>query len=431
MFGAQAPQQALGMDSRKPKARDDRHVYPAKKFSGPKQGYPRSSPFGSKLSHTPSVSTMHSVKSKSSTSSLSQYRRSIASLRYIAESGDAQLLNDFAKVVLAEESEAEEDGQGMPKVSTSRHRLGSHATSSTSSSRTDNAATEDDDAAKNCEDAEEGEIQSASVLRRRSVRKSGSFSKSLDLVRATSGGPDILETIATPSNITSKSMKDKQPAERHSQDNRIHPGEETDEELAGLTSEDGGSHEVLHIRNDSTLSFLPQQKHYQNAHYHGQQMQLRGGRDSMMSAQTAYSRADSAYEHEGTEDQYGSDPEPFSFSALGAGGTGRSTSSDQLTSSLNSSTATATSAPVLASHPLVRSVSRSSSSRSSMESVRLHVRRAHKLAKVFGTTKGEVFEKVLRGIEDDIAELDEDDEDFDPDERNEILQNVAALRAAL
>lgn len=67
--------------------------------------------------------------------------------------------------------------------------------------------------------------------------------------------------------------------------------------------------------------------------------------------------------------------------------------------------------------------------RSSMDSVRLQFRRAHKLATVFGTTRGEVFNRVLDDIEADIAEAD--DEDMDEDERKEIIESVTALRASL
>lgn len=67
--------------------------------------------------------------------------------------------------------------------------------------------------------------------------------------------------------------------------------------------------------------------------------------------------------------------------------------------------------------------------RSSMESVRLQFRRAHKLATVFGTTRGEVFNRVLDDIEADIAEAD--DEDMDEEEKKEIIESVTALRASL
>jgi ribosome maturation protein Sdo1 len=64
-----------------------------------------------------------------------------------------------------------------------------------------------------------------------------------------------------------------------------------------------------------------------------------------------------------------------------------------------------------------------------MESVRLQFRRAHKLATVFGTTRGEVFNRVLDDIEADIAEAD--DEDMDEEEKKEIIESVTALRASL
>lgn len=87
--------------------------------------------------------------------------------------------------------------------------------------------------------------------------------------------------------------------------------------------------------------------------------------------------------------------------------------------------------------------------RGSMESVRLHVKRAHKLARVLGTTKSEILNSVLDVIEADIAELDEEDENgegvggsgseedhedgrkMDAQERKELLDGVAALRAEL
>ena len=87
--------------------------------------------------------------------------------------------------------------------------------------------------------------------------------------------------------------------------------------------------------------------------------------------------------------------------------------------------------------------------RGSMESVRLHVKRAHKLARVLGTTKSEILNSVLDVIEADIAELDEEDENGEgldgsgseedheggrklaAQERKELLDGVAALRAEL
>ena len=75
-----------------------------------------------------------------------------------------------------------------------------------------------------------------------------------------------------------------------------------------------------------------------------------------------------------------------------------------------------------------RSISRASS-RSSIESVRLQFKRAHKLAQVFGTTRGEVFKRVLDDIVADIQELDEDEE-LSESERRDVLYNVAALRTA-
>jgi hypothetical protein len=65
-----------------------------------------------------------------------------------------------------------------------------------------------------------------------------------------------------------------------------------------------------------------------------------------------------------------------------------------------------------------------------MDSVRIQFKRAHKLAHMFGTTRGEVFNRVLDDIVADIQELDEDEELSDT-ERREVLENVAALRAAL
>ena len=74
------------------------------------------------------------LKSSSSVATSSLYRQSVASLRYIAESGDRDLLDDLARVVMAEEGEEEALREGTGKA---RHADGRDSVPGDSSSTDD------------------------------------------------------------------------------------------------------------------------------------------------------------------------------------------------------------------------------------------------------------------------------------------------------
>lgn len=273
------------------------------------------------------------LKSSSSTATSSLYRRSVASLRYIAESGDRDLLDDLARVVMAEEGEEEalREGNGQ---------------------------------AGHADDSVQGDVSSTD--------------DELGLPLIAAAGSQV---------------------EPPTRQGKTSYGSTTDEDESllggGRSSIDTTASLPAGFAYPSTSARL--RSHPQLAHLYNPQRGSRGGtasragRDSAMSGVTVHSSADSAFD-------IGS-PRSYSRASSSAGDD---------------------------ANPLAGA---GVNGRSSMESVRIHFRRAHKLARVLGTTRGEVFNKVLDDIEADLAE--DENEELDPLERRDILENVAALRASL
>lgn len=277
-----------------------------------------------------SVPDNASLRSRTSRSSM--YRERIASLKFIAESDDAQLLNDFAKVVLSEEVETSESELVLPTSEPSRQE----------------AFDRENNISKY-----EVERGGEHVSRNTSETRPSSFETQLDA--ALNRGQGSEETGTTPSRPSVSSCND--PVR--------------------------GRFDLFGTSPASTQSL---QEHLR--HPRTKRNVLRRGTESILSAETMHSSIGSAY----ALDEYG-DPQ-------------RSVSRASYTTSLEAGTP-----------------------RSSMESVRIQFRRAHKLAHVFGTTRGEIFNRVLDDIEADIAEADE--EELDEEDRLEIKESVAALRQAL
>lgn len=273
-----------------------------------------------------------SLKSKSSTSSL--YRQSLASLRYIAHSGDPELIDGLARLVLAEEDESTDSEMETAGPKTPR--------------KADNAnevADEDD--------------ERQSILG--DVSGTDEDEQLVQIVTDKAGEGSEAPARSSIDTITSAKGTFGQP--RTGVQSHVRTGS------ALSTFSAFGTSPNAHPRNAFTASFYgPGSSTAAGALYPSR----RFGRESAMSGMTAHSSADSAY----------------AFDEAGP---------------------------------------HEGSPRSSMESVRIQFRRAHKLAKVFGTTRGEVFNKVLDDIEADMNE----DEELDEEERRDVLGNVAALRASL
>lgn len=281
----------------------------------------------------------------SRTSKTSIHRARIASLRYIAESEDPELVQDFARVVLSEESDAsdiENAGEGLEafgnsNVSRKREVL---------SRRLDSASIEDD---SDEDDGDHSEYMSTKADKTFTTSSKSHESENIDTAPA---GRMSIDT------ESSQLSHGKLPNDLQAR-------------LALFGSSPGSpptSLDLMHQRFDRSKS--------------------RKGRDSVLSGATAHSNAGSAY----AVDAFGR-PQ-------------RSHSRTSHTTSTGAGTP-----------------------RSSMDSVRIQFRRAHKLATVFGTTRGEVFNRVLDDIEADIAEAD--DEEMDEEEKKEIIESVTALRASL
>lgn len=282
-----------------------------------------------------------SVRSKVSRGSLQRAR--IASIRFIAESEDPDLVEDFARVVLSQESDASDVENAAVGLS----------------SLVDNAAFE---------------MRHASQARR---DRADAAADSDDPEHEEEGSEELLGVQAD------KSITDRQPSfDSETRSTGDH----------SRSSRDTGSSHALHQANDLHIRLglsgasSPAGTDLFNQRY--DRSKVRKTRDSILSAATAHSSVGSAYV-----------VDPF-------GRPQRSHSRASPSTSVEGGTP-----------------------RSSMDSVRLQFKRAHKLATVFGTTRGEVFNRVLDDIEADIAEAD--DEEMDEEERKEIIESVTALRASL
>jgi len=318
------------------------------------------------------------------------YRQSIASLRYIAQSDDPKLLSDFARVVMDDEDEdtptEEEEDEEMDNMRTPRRKMskqkgvsdicgnedkenaGIHSGTDDRSAHGDVSSEDEND-----EHLLPGFTHVGGPLNRKGKMRSGT-----------------LETTASSQSHT------------QSESGRSLLAEEA---IGGL------------VRKDSLA-----RDRFMVAAYGNKTKRV--GRESAMSAQThlsMQSSADSAY----------NPLSPTSDNNLLGGSTfGRYRARGPLAGGAtqqNGSTNMANNDNAVQGYAIN---SANASTRTSMESVRLHFRRAHKLARVFGTTKGEIFNSVLDAIEADIAELDEDEE-LDEEERRDVLEGVAALRASL
>lgn len=273
-----------------------------------------------------------SLRSRASVGSTQRAR--LASIRFIAESEDPDLVQDFAKVVLSEDSDASDAESGTGVLASFDGDIESTRRGSVRASGKLAAAEQTDG---NQRDNEE-------LLR-------GHEDKALE-----HRGPSF-ESLARSSLDTSPSHA---PGSRHANDLQTRLA------LLGTSpNSPPSSMNLFNQRYDKSKS--------------------RKGRDSVLSAVTAHSSTGSAYAVDG----YGRSQSRASHATSAGAGT----------------------------------------SRSSMDSVRIQFKRAHKLATVFGTTRGEVFNRVLDDIEADIAEAGEDE--MDEQERKEIIESVAALRASL
>jgi hypothetical protein len=264
-------------------------------------------------------------------------------LRYIAESGDPDLIDDFAKVVLSDGSEqSDEDSstsRAMPKQPRSPSRRRPAAKRAESHLRSSESEPEE---------ALQHEESNAYT-----VRQASSDGDELRPSEDKGGSRSSYETGTSLSHLSGSSIK----------------GDLQSRLLGSSPHSASGGQEIL--RQQYGGKHTTQQK-----------------RDSVISGVTAQSSTGSAYAVDG----FGRPQRSLSrasHATSGGGGTPRS----------------------------------------SMESVRIQFRRAHKLATVFGTTRGEVFNRVLDDIEADIAEAD--DEDLDEEEKKEIIESVTALRASL
>lgn len=282
-----------------------------------------------------------SLRSKVSRSSL--HRARIASIRFIAESEDPNLVEDFARVVLSQESDASDTENAAMKMDSFSSEAASQRRKTSQAPRSEAEASDSSDDPDN-----EGE-----------------------------GNEELLSC------PVDKTVADRQPS---------FESETRSAGYASRSSEDTGSSSAPHLANDLgtrlglNMSSSPSGTDLFHQRY--DRSKARKGRDSVLSAVTAQSSTGSAY----LVDHYGRPQRSQSRAS-------HATSADGGTS------------------------------RSSMDSVRLQFRRAHKLATVFGTTRGEVFNRVLDDIEADIAEAD--DEEIDEEERKEIIESVTALRASL
>ncbi|KAK9897133.1 hypothetical protein P389DRAFT_194768 [Cystobasidium minutum MCA 4210] len=293
-----------------------------------------------------------SLSSRVSRSSI--HRARVASIRFIAESQDPELVEDFARVVLSEESDASDVESGMASLAAFAQQ-GSAAARNAGLEREykmadhphilgDDADSEDD------ADREEEEEY-----------LSGPADKTFTEQAAERVQKDALAQDAYRSSIDTDGS--------HPSAGKISSDLHSSVGILGSSPGSGPSGtDLLHQRFDRGKS--------------------RKNRDSVLSGVTAHSSTGSAY----AVDRYGR-PQ-------------RSHSRASHTTSAGNGTP-----------------------RSSMDSVRIQFKRAHKLATVFGTTRGEVFHRVLDDIEADIAEAD--DEEMDEDDRREIIESVAALRASL
>lgn len=281
-----------------------------------------------------------SLTSKISRTSI--HRARVASIRFIVESEDPELVNDFARVVLSEESDTSDSENGIDGLTA----FGQPGGSSTRP-RTGHVSAEE-----HCVDAIPGIEDDGDDDEEYLSARDKTFTDHNDGHYAEDAYRSSMDTNSSQPSATKVT-------------NDLHT-------RLGLLGTSPSSHtsgmDLLQQRFDKAKS--------------------RKNRDSVLSGVTAHSSAGSAYAVDG----YGK-PQ-------------RSHSRASHTTSAGNGTP-----------------------RSSMDSVRIQFRRAHKLATVFGTTRGEVFNRVLDDIEADIAEAD--DEEMDEEEKREIIESVAALRASL
>lgn len=287
------------------------------------------------------------VSLASRTSRPSIHRARVASIRFIVESEDPELVNDFARVVLSEESDASDPETGIDGLAA----FGQPGGSSTRLRR------EHISAENHCAD------------------------EAADL---DDDGDDDEEYLSA-QDKTFQAHRDSHDLDDGSAEDAYRSSMDTDSSQPAATKLRNDFHTRLRLLGTSPSSppsgmDLLQQRFDRS--------KTRKNRDSVLSGVTAHSSAGSAYAVDG----YGK-PQRSQSRASHSTSAGNGTP------------------------------------RSSMDSVRIQFRRAHKLATVFGTTRGEVFNRVLDDIEADIAEAD--DEEIDEEEKREIIESVAALRASL
>lgn len=349
---------------------------------------------------TVAVQARGPARRRASTSSL--YHASIASLRYIAQSNDESLISDFAKIVLDEADEApSEDSASEVEHSEARvrHRkwigLSEPGDGEESASRI-------------------GELQHATTL----------HVETLAVDVGDSGGPSA-PTSPVPDLVRNDANAFQENGVRalssivKGKRSRLTGRSSLLRQLSLTNRSSGPAHEL----EDSSPGSADFDEWHDGSH-----RKIGKQRESM---QTVLSGTESAYEFSGGEAERSRRTRQGGQHRDGAGREGGFVNRAHPSLAALRKTGHRSRPASVASMPYsVGSEDAASSDRSSMESVRIQFRRAHKLAHLFGTTRGEVFNKVLDDIVADLEELTEDEE-LDEEEKREVLENVAALRAAL